>query len=216
MDSAALRDLVAGSDPSAAWGDCPLLIVKAPGADVDAPTLFSTPTDADSTVTDTTKMRVDEDPGATGYVAPGAVVIPLRKSKRNPFIDMITVGRAHTNDVIIDDSHVSKVHAWFSKPKSSRDQWLLRDHNATNGTFVNRVRLSPDVPRPIQPSDEIRFGTVDTIYIEAGMLQALIDYARATWTRLGIIKPGPSPDDTATLERKPDLDDPTEENRTPR
>lgn len=203
MDGISLRDLVDGhSDPTAAWGPVPLLIVKAPGADADAPTVFHTP--PDGLLTDTETMRIEDDPGTTGYVAPGAVVVPLRKTKRNPFAEMITVGRANSNDVILDDTRVSKLHCWFIPPRTNRDPWMIRDHKATNGTYINRMQLAAEMMRPVVASDEIRFGMVEAIFIEAGMLQALVDYARATWTRLGIIKRKPRADDTVTMERPPE------------
>jgi len=190
-----------GLAPAAAWGDAPLLVVKAPGAHADAPTVFATPPDGAPLTSDTEAMRIDADPGTTGYVAPGASVIPLLKSHRNPFAEMVTVGRAGSNDVIIDDHHVSKMHCWFVKPAPGRrSPWQIRDNSATNGTFLNRTRLAANVPTPIKASDEIRFGTVDAIFIEASMLDALVDYARSTWTRLGIIRKHRSPDDTHRVE----------------
>lgn len=191
MDGTHLRDLVInGLAPTRAWGDAPLLIVKAPDAYADAPTLLATPSSGwrRAGISDTEATRDSLDLVTVGYIAPGASVMPLIKTKRNASAEVV-VGRSSLNDVILDDRRVSKTHSWFTPPTPDQAPplWLIRDGDSTNGTFLNEQRLPSNVSIVLKPSDEIRFGVIDAIFIEASMLEALVDYARETWTRLKII-----------------------------
>src|SRR5579883_107672 len=69
-----------------------------------------------------------------------AEVVFLEKTDRNPFAHMITVGRAMNNDVVLADSTVSKVHAYFTRTPGG---WMLTDQHSTNGTYVEGKQL-PD------------------------------------------------------------------------
>jgi len=60
-----------------------------------------------------------------------------------------TIGRAPTNDIVLQDSYVSGEHALLS----SRDEtWLVQDLNSTNGTYVNR--------KPVRGEVELTHGDV--------------------------------------------------------
>jgi hypothetical protein len=81
-----------------------------------------------------TASSLDAGPGAPG----DAQVILLAKSDRNPFQQMITVGRSPNNDIALRDKTVSKLHAYFIERKGG---WLLYDQGSTNGTFVDGLRV---------------------------------------------------------------------------
>jgi hypothetical protein len=68
---------------------------------------------------------------------------PLAKRDSNPFSAMVTVGRAHNNDVVFPYDEVSKFHAFFLRTPSG---WALVDAHSTNGTFVSGRRLRPPEP----------------------------------------------------------------------
>lgn len=72
--------------------------------------------------------------GAPAFASPDAIVHPIAKSKRNPFGDMITVGRASNNDIILSDANVSKFHAYF---RVDGDVVKIHDTGSTNGTRVD-------------------------------------------------------------------------------
>lgn len=92
----------------------------------------------------------------------------LRKSDRNPFANLITVGRAGTNDVVIDHTVVSKVHATLSEIDG---QWSVQDGRSRNGTFVNGVRLDPGAKMPLNDGDGLELGgEVSTRFLTAGSL----------------------------------------------
>lgn len=55
-----------------------------------------------------------------------------------PLRDKIYIGRASKNDIVLDTSGVSRVHASIEKKK---DEYLLIDKNSTNGTFIENKRV---------------------------------------------------------------------------
>ncbi len=77
--------------------------------------------------------------------ANGRRTIPLKES--------ITLGRAATCDLVVADNYVSNVHARVYLRDGS---YWLEDLGSTNGTYVNRTRVS--VPTAIGPGDEVRMG----------------------------------------------------------
>lgn len=84
-----------------------------------------------------------------------ASVEPVEKSPRNPFGDMITIGRAPNNDVVLHLSSVSKLHAYFRREGT---KWVLRDKGSSNGTFVNGARLVTEEPCVVEDGAFVLFG----------------------------------------------------------
>jgi pSer/pThr/pTyr-binding forkhead associated (FHA) protein len=72
--------------------------------------------------------------------------------------DVITVGRASLNHVVIDDPTVSAQHAMLMKLGRS---YRLRDLRSTNGTQINGV---PITEAELNDGDKIRFGSVAGIF----------------------------------------------------
>jgi pSer/pThr/pTyr-binding forkhead associated (FHA) protein len=66
----------------------------------------------------------------------------------------VTIGRRSDNDVIVDDSNVSRRHTLIMETSGG---YVVRDLNSTNGTFVNRERLG-DGDHSLQSGDLIRVG----------------------------------------------------------
>lgn len=67
----------------------------------------------------------------------------------------VTIGRHERCDVLlpVDAEMVSRVHARFDV---AADAWRLTDLASRWGTFLNGVRLSPNVPLPLDEGDLIR------------------------------------------------------------
>jgi molecular chaperone DnaK (HSP70) len=65
------------------------------------------------------------------------------------------VGRGEENDLRLDDSKASRLHAEL---RIATDKLEVVDLGSTNGTFLNGERLAPNQPRSLKPGDEIHFG----------------------------------------------------------
>jgi pSer/pThr/pTyr-binding forkhead associated (FHA) protein len=83
--------------------------------------------------------------------------------------DVITIGRAPLNDVVIDDPTVSAQHASLTKSPSG---YRLKDLGSTNGTQINGLCITD---AELKDGAEIRFGYVTGFFRDA---TASIDQAR--------------------------------------
>lgn len=70
---------------------------------------------------------------------------------------VVIIGQGAQSDVVIADDSVSKAHARLEFEDGA---WRLTDLASTNGTFVEGVRLAPEVPTPVTYGASVRFGGV--------------------------------------------------------
>ncbi|MDR3083615.1 MAG: FHA domain-containing protein [Streptomyces sp.] len=66
----------------------------------------------------------------------------------------ITLGRAHDSTIVLDDDYASSRHARIYPDQNG--QWIVEDLGSTNGTYLDRSRLT--TPTPIPPGAPIRIG----------------------------------------------------------
>ena len=66
----------------------------------------------------------------------------------------ITLGRAHDSTIVLDDDYASSRHARIYPDRSG--QWIVEDLGSTNGTYLDRSRLT--TPTPIPLGAPIRIG----------------------------------------------------------
>lgn len=113
-------------------------------------------------------------------VHPEARLEWLKKSERNPFAALITVGRARNNDVVIEHPTVSKLHVIFTKVGPG---WQVSDEGSSNGTFLNGVKLTAREKRSVAEGDSLRLGPdiVARFFEPSGLWQfcALLRVGRA-------------------------------------
>lgn len=83
-------------------------------------------------------------------------VYPLRKARKGPFMDTVLVGRSASNDVCIDHTSISKLHARIRR--LGEGSWRLSDAGSLNGTKINDRVLSGDAP--VRDGDRIVFGSL--------------------------------------------------------
>jgi pSer/pThr/pTyr-binding forkhead associated (FHA) protein len=67
--------------------------------------------------------------------------------------DSVTIGREASADIVIPDPEVSRSHARLT---SKQGTYMLEDLGSTNGTFVNKQRVTGQ--RLLNPGDEITLG----------------------------------------------------------
>ena len=72
-----------------------------------------------------------------------------------------SVGRTKENDIAIDHSSVSKLHA--SVLLNSEGKLVIADTGSTNGTFLNDERIAYGKAIEIYPGDRVKFGAVDVV-----------------------------------------------------
>ncbi len=72
--------------------------------------------------------------------------------------EITTIGRAAVNDIIIPDQSVSRRHAEIVM---SEKEFVLRDLESRNGTFLNGRRISS---RSLRDGDEIRVGMTSLFF----------------------------------------------------
>ena len=96
----------------------------------------------------------------------------LEKSSRNPFGNIISVGRTATNDLVIPHASVSKVHAVFTNVGTA---WKITERKAKNGLYVNRVLLENGATAVVEDGALVGLGTVveGTFHLPRGLWQFL-------------------------------------------
>jgi len=82
--------------------------------------------------------------------------------KSYPIIKEITLGRSETCDLLISDNLVSKRHAVIQKIK---DEYLIRDLDSKNGTYVNGKRISAKQYVRLKQGDVVKIGRTEMAII---------------------------------------------------
>jgi hypothetical protein len=70
-------------------------------------------------------------------------------------LPVVSIGKGKQNDIVLPDDSVSTTHARLEFQDGA---WRLTDLNSTNGTYVESVRLAPQVPTPLPYGSSVRFG----------------------------------------------------------
>jgi pSer/pThr/pTyr-binding forkhead associated (FHA) protein len=73
----------------------------------------------------------------------------------------VTIGRATTNDLVLESAAVSREHAAVT---FENDRWYLEDRGSFNGTFLNGARVQPGTPLPLRHADRITIGAETLIF----------------------------------------------------
>jgi pSer/pThr/pTyr-binding forkhead associated (FHA) protein len=74
------------------------------------------------------------------------------------FRDIVMIGRAPSNQIVIDHPTVSAQHAVLLRVSNS---YWLKDLNSTNGTLINDVLVTD---AELKDGDTIRFGSVIAVF----------------------------------------------------
>ncbi|MDB4957636.1 MAG: domain containing protein [Myxococcales bacterium] len=96
---------------------------------------------------------------------------PLAKKPGASFPDRITIGRTANNDLAINDTSISRLHAYIRR---DRDGWVVADAGSKNGSWLLGAALEARKERPLQSRAILRLGDVDlTFYSAADLFGAL-------------------------------------------
>lgn len=86
---------------------------------------------------------------------------PLRRCVSFGESKRFSVGRSGTNDIVIDDPSISKVHA--SVAMNSSGKIVIADTGSTNGTFIGGSRMPYGKAATLSEGSKIRFGDVEAL-----------------------------------------------------
>ena len=110
------------------------------------------------------QRSADNVPGENGSARSRLVSIGSSDSREYPLDKhTVAIGSHPSNDVVLDDSTVSRRHATITRKPG---RFELADLGSTNGTFVNRGRVRK--PIALERGDEIEFGSARFAFIAAG------------------------------------------------
>jgi hypothetical protein len=98
-------------------------------------------------------------------------VYPLTKKAGASFADRITIGRTDNNDVLINDSSVSRLHAYIRRDAGG---WIIADGGSKNGSWLRGVQLEPRRETALPSRTVLRLGEVElTFYTAIDLFAAL-------------------------------------------
>lgn len=175
-----LHDLakIPGVDPHQIWPTNPILLIKSTTSDSDAPFLHMTP--HGSKMLGAT-INVLGSKAIAGYIAPGAMVVPVIKSRRNDKDGVIVVGRSAEADIRMSDNSLSREHAHLFPPKAMADAWKISDAGSTNGSFVNGIQIGSGRMTYLGFTEEIKFGLVRALFLDTTGLCSILEHAVEAW-----------------------------------
>ena len=93
------------------------------------------------------------------------LVIEIAKQASSAPVNMICLGRAANNDIVLANNTVSKLHTYFIVSEKG-DSYQIVDANSTNGTLVNSKRLVAYKHTSLSNRDNIHFGPfIQMVYL---------------------------------------------------
>ena len=90
--------------------------------------------------------------------------------------ELTLIGRASSNDIVVDDVEVSRQHAGI---RGDRGGHWIEDLGSRNGTFVNGVQLEGEGKR-LRDNDRIELGGATSVYWVFRELGATVSLPRPT------------------------------------
>ena len=114
--------------------------------------------------------------------------LALALQPRVPGAGQVTVGRASTSDIEINDATLSQTHLLLMEAKPG--EWTVRDAGSKNGSWVDGIQLQAGAPLPLSDGARIQAAQVVlTFYAPDGLFKRLQAWAPAiTPLPLGTLK----------------------------
>ena len=79
---------------------------------------------------------------------------------------VVTIGRDIRNDLVLNTEAVSRLHA---RLESEQGVWYITDLGSTNGTYLNKEKLSPYAPQAIGFDDRLKMGDYEIVLNVSGV-----------------------------------------------
>lgn len=95
----------------------------------------------------------------------GQVVAVKKTIRDDP--GRIYLGRAATNDLVVDDPSISSRHGWFER---QGEAVVIYDAGSRNGTFVNLAKIAKGSAQAVKDEDVVTFGRVSFQFYNATAL----------------------------------------------
>jgi hypothetical protein len=107
------------------------------------------------------------------------VAVPVRKRVDSDvlFTGRISIGRARNKDIVLRHSSISKFHAWFEADES--ENLHVSDAGSTNLTHLNGKPIDARARMAVEPGDELRFGSIETVVCSPGTFWACLGLHKA-------------------------------------
>lgn len=106
--------------------------------------------------TESARVIQDKVRGNVLLITQRDLVFHVRKHKQTSFASTVLIGRASSNDIILDHSTVSKLHV---RIRARDDASLeLTDAGSSNGTRCEGRLLAPNIPLILENGMEIQLG----------------------------------------------------------
>lgn len=109
------------------------------------------------------------------------LVFEVRKSDRNTFKNMVTMGRTDNNDVVLKEGSVSKFHAYLSQGLSG-GEYKLTDAGSRNGTSLKQGAVLAHQSVQISCGERITLGRVALRFFTPGGFHDYVDELRKDGT----------------------------------
>lgn len=99
-----------------------------------------------------------------------ALALGLQPRPSNP--GQVTVGRAASCDMEINDATLSQTHLLLME--SAPGSWTVRDAGSKNGSWIDGILLAPGVPRILNSGDRLQAAQVCLTFLDpSGLIERL-------------------------------------------
>lgn len=86
----------------------------------------------------------------------------LCKRPGNPYAHLVSIGRSHTNDIVLAVDSVSKVHGYFVEGAGG---WSYTDRSSTNGSALDGETIEPGTHVTLRDGCHIKIGLDVTLEV---------------------------------------------------
>jgi hypothetical protein len=98
-------------------------------------------------------------------------VYPVLKKPDSPWSGRVSVGRTRTNDIAINESAISKLHAYI---QGEPPNVTITDVGSRNGIMINGQKIAANKDAPLKSGDAFALGSVPFVFYDAQAFYAFV------------------------------------------